>query len=155
MKAGCSGAGGWEGNSHLLSSVCARLWPFVHTMLNLFSHVQLFVTPWTTGCQTPLSMGILQTRRLEWVAMPSSRGSSQPGGQTHKLFNLPKKYKLLYSKVSVRQIGLFFQASYSCPSIALLGEGSWGRAQAWWESKVRSMNNDCCVRGESGDTNAV
>ena len=29
-------------------------------------------------CQAPLSMGILQARILEWVAMPSSRGSSQP-----------------------------------------------------------------------------
>ena len=28
--------------------------------------------------QAPLSMGILQTRILEWVAIPSSRGSSQP-----------------------------------------------------------------------------
>ena len=28
--------------------------------------------------QAPLSMWILQTRILEWVAMPSSRGSSQP-----------------------------------------------------------------------------
>ena len=28
--------------------------------------------------QAPLSMGILQERILEWVAMPSSRGSSQP-----------------------------------------------------------------------------
>ena len=28
--------------------------------------------------QAPLSMGILQARILEWVAMPSSRGSSQP-----------------------------------------------------------------------------
>ena len=27
--------------------------------------------------QAPLSMGILQARILEWVAMPSSRGSSQ------------------------------------------------------------------------------
>ena len=27
--------------------------------------------------------GILQTRILEWVAMPSSRGSSQPRDQTH------------------------------------------------------------------------
>ena len=26
--------------------------------------------------QAPLSMGILQVRILEWVAMPSSRGSS-------------------------------------------------------------------------------
>ena len=28
--------------------------------------------------QAPLSMGILQARILEWVAIPSSRGSSQP-----------------------------------------------------------------------------
>ena len=46
------------------------------------SHVQLFVTPWTVDCQDPLSMGILQARILEWVAMPSSRGSSQPRDQT-------------------------------------------------------------------------
>ena len=39
---------------------------------------QLFVTPWTVYHQAPLSMGILQARILEWVAMPSSRGSSQP-----------------------------------------------------------------------------
>ena len=28
------------------------------------------------ACQAPLSMGILQAKILEWVAMPSSRGSS-------------------------------------------------------------------------------
>ena len=32
--------------------------------------------------QAPLSMRILQTRILEWVAMPSSRGSSQTRDQT-------------------------------------------------------------------------
>ena len=41
-------------------------------------HVQLFVTLWSVAHQAPLSMGILQARILEWVAMPSSRGSSQP-----------------------------------------------------------------------------
>ena len=30
------------------------------------------------GCQAPLSMGILQARILEWVAMSSSRASSLP-----------------------------------------------------------------------------
>ena len=141
---------------HIYWAMCVQaLWPFVHTVLSLFSHVQLFVTPWTMGCQTPLSMGILQARRLEWVATPSSRGSFQPRGKTHKLFNLPKKYQSLYSQVSVWQVDLFFQARYSCPCIALHGEGSWGRVQAWWESMARSMNNDCCVRGESGDTNAM
>ena len=32
----------------------------------------------TVARQAPLSMGILQARIVEWVAMPSSRGSSQP-----------------------------------------------------------------------------
>ena len=32
--------------------------------------------------QAPLSMGILQARILEWVAMPSSRRSSPPRGWT-------------------------------------------------------------------------
>ena len=46
-------------------------------VLSNFSHVRLFVTLWTVSHQAPLSMGILQARILEWVAMPSSRGSSQ------------------------------------------------------------------------------
>ena len=43
--------------------------------LSRFSHVKLFATLWTVVCQAPLSMGILQARILEWVAMPSSRVS--------------------------------------------------------------------------------
>ena len=39
-------------------------------------------TLWTVARQAPLFMGILQARILEWVAMASSRGSSQPKGQT-------------------------------------------------------------------------
>ena len=35
--------------------------------------------PWTVAPKAPLSIGILQARILEWVAMCSSRGSSQPG----------------------------------------------------------------------------
>ena len=41
------------------------------------SRAQLFETPWTVARQAPLSMGILQARILEWVAIPSSKGSSQ------------------------------------------------------------------------------
>ena len=32
--------------------------------------------------RAPLSVGILQARILEWVAMPSPRGSLQPKNQT-------------------------------------------------------------------------
>ena len=41
-----------------------------------FSHVQFFAAPWTVAHEAPLSMGILQARILEWVAIPFSRGSS-------------------------------------------------------------------------------
>ena len=34
------------------------------------------------ACQAPLSMEILQVRIMKWVAMHSSRGSSQPKDQT-------------------------------------------------------------------------
>ena len=54
-------------------SVCAVL-----CCASSLSHVQLFVSPWAVACQAPLSMGILQARILQWVTMPSSRGSSQP-----------------------------------------------------------------------------
>ena len=40
------------------------------------------MTPWTVAHQAPLSMGILQARILEGVAIPFSRGSSQPRDQT-------------------------------------------------------------------------
>ena len=74
-------------------------------LLSHFSRVRLCVTPQTTAHQAPLSLalspqglqsamllcprgfsplsiGILQQRILEWVAMPPSRGSSQPRDQT-------------------------------------------------------------------------
>ena len=35
--------------------------------------VRFFETPWTVAHQTLLSMGILQSRILKWVAMPPSR----------------------------------------------------------------------------------
>ena len=49
-----------------------------YVVLSRSSHIQLFETLWTVAHQVPLSMQILQARTLEWVDMPSSRGSSQP-----------------------------------------------------------------------------
>ena len=45
----------------------------VHTVASIMS---FSATLWTVAHQAPLSTGILQARALEWVAMPSSRGSS-------------------------------------------------------------------------------
>ena len=48
----------------------------IHTcVLSHFSHVQLFVTPWTMAPGSSVH-GILQTRVLEWVSTPSSRPTS-------------------------------------------------------------------------------
>ena len=51
-------------------------------MLSHFSCIQLFAIPWTIAHQASLSVGILQARILEWVALPSSRGSSWPSNWT-------------------------------------------------------------------------
>ena len=42
------------------------------------SRVRLFVTPRTGACQAPPSMGFFQARKLEWVFISFSRGSSRP-----------------------------------------------------------------------------
>ena len=47
----------------------------------LLSHVWLCATPWVVPRQAPLSMGILQARILEWVAVSFSRGFAQPRDQ--------------------------------------------------------------------------
>ena len=55
----------------LFSSMCCAM----------LSHVRLFPTPWVVAFQAPLSMEILQAKILEWVAMTSSRRSSQTRDQ--------------------------------------------------------------------------
>ena len=56
MDTGGEGEGGtnWEMRIDVYTLCCAVLSRF-------------FATPWTVDHQTPLSMGILQARTLEWV----------------------------------------------------------------------------------------
>ena len=64
----------------LLPNVC-----LTNTLSPLFMAVLCLITQscltlwdtWTAAHQAPLSTGILQARILEWVAIPSSKGSSQ------------------------------------------------------------------------------
>ena len=58
---------------------------------NLLSCIWLFATPWTIVRQAPLSMGILQARILEWVAIPFFRGSSQPRTPALQADSLPSE----------------------------------------------------------------
>ena len=63
--------------THSISEEC------VCVCVHVCCRVQLFATPGLQPAKAPLSMGILQTRILEWVATSSSRGSSWPRDWTH------------------------------------------------------------------------
>ena len=65
----------WDNADHFCKYIVQGEWKSL-------SGVWLFVTPWTTICQAPLPMRIFQARILEWVAMPSSKGSSQAKNRT-------------------------------------------------------------------------
>ena len=52
-------------------------WCAVLCCVYLLSLVWPFAVPCMAACQAPLFIGILQARILEWVAMPSTNGSSQ------------------------------------------------------------------------------
>ena len=60
----------------MLISVSAE--PSGVCVLSCFSRVQLCASLFTEAHQASLSMGILQARILEWVAMPFSKQSAQP-----------------------------------------------------------------------------
>ena len=57
-------------------------------VLNCFSCVWLFVTPWTVACQAPLSVGF--SRQEYWSGLPCSPPGdlSDPGGNPHLLIYL-------------------------------------------------------------------
>ena len=67
-------------SKELTESDSRKLSPSSELFWRLLSCVWLFATPWTIAPQAPLL--ILQARIQEWVAMPSSRASSQPRDQT-------------------------------------------------------------------------
>ena len=55
-----------------------------HLRWSCFSYVQLFVTLWTIALTNSSVPGILQTRILEWISIPTSFGvSSQPRNPAH------------------------------------------------------------------------
>ena len=59
-----------------------RSYVYVHAC-SVSSVMSNSATLWTVAHQALLSMGILQARILEWVDMPSSRGSFWPRNWTH------------------------------------------------------------------------
>ena len=84
-------------------------------VLSRFSCVWLCVTPWTVACQSPLNMGILQAGILEWVAMPSSGGSSRPRDWTCFSYVSCIDWRVLYHQRHLGRVGILpFKARSIC-----------------------------------------
>ena len=89
------------------------------SVLNLFSHVQLFVIPWTVARQAPLSMGF--SRQEYWSGLPCC----PPG-------NLPNPGIKSASLMSPALAGSFFTTSATwralvlCYLILYIGVRVWG-----------------------------
>ena len=71
----CDNLEGWVGRE-VVEGVQEGRGHMYACMLSHISCVRLFATLWTVAHRAALPMEILEARILEWVAMPSSRGSS-------------------------------------------------------------------------------
>ena len=116
----------------ILFSICFYMWPLVYLfifscplstrwvksqppyqplnglcVLTHFNHVQLVETLWTVAHQAPLSMGILQARILEWVAISSFRDLLNPGIEPRspalagKFFTTSTTWFIIWSKIVI------------------------------------------------------
>ena len=54
-------------------------------VLSLFSHVQLFVTPWTVALQAPLSIGY--SRQEYWSGLPCTSPGELPDSGIESMSN--------------------------------------------------------------------
>ena len=77
----------WREDPGLLSRPCRKRRPSAREDGGIkFHEASAVLSRSTVDCialQAPLSIGILQARILEWVAISSSTGSSRPRDRTH------------------------------------------------------------------------
>ena len=94
------------------------------------SHVQLFRNPWTVPHQDPLTMGILQARILEWVAISFSRGifltqGSKPGLLHCRQTLYPLSHQGSHHEISAFMKGVSQVALVIKNPSADAGDGDW------------------------------
>ena len=141
-----------------------KAWIFyVVVVVQSLCHVWLFVTPWTVTCQAPKAVGFFWARILEWVAISSCGGSSQPRDQTQvsciagRFFTTepPGKpgfsiyiYDLQRSSAVGWILVLFEITVGSGKPERLLLQGGWWE---WWTCalKMTSSCRHCTVLGKS------
>ena len=85
-----------EGKAQQSCCLCVCVFACVCVCVHAISHVQLFATPWIVAPQAPLSMGILQARILERIAISYSRGIFPTRDRTRLLHLLHWQAHCLY-----------------------------------------------------------
>ena len=97
---------------------------YVHASLiiqGICLHKMKIVSEWVKVVQSCLTLcnpmdctvhGILQARILEWVAFPSSRGSSQPRNRTQVSHLAGRGYMVVYSSKFTLKAGIFIHVNY-------------------------------------------
>ena len=109
-----------------------------------------FATLWTAAHQAPLSMGILQARILEWVAISFSRGSSWPRDGTrgdwetnlglHKLGSSSGRWLTPYPLLLISLIQhLTWYVWYECGWHFHLGFSELGQGPVWATHCLRDL----------------
>ena len=80
-------------------------------VLSHFSRIRLFVTPWTTAHQGPLSMGILRQEYWEWVVMTLPGNLPDPGIESRMslvlaggFFTTSATWHILISKLAMVEV---------------------------------------------------
>ena len=66
-------------DSTFMKSLGFSMYVIYACMLSHFSHVRLFVTPWTVPHQAPLSMGFLRQEYWSGLPLPSPGDLPDPG----------------------------------------------------------------------------
>ena len=106
------------------------------TVLSL-SVVSDSANPRTVALQAPLSMGNLKARILEWVAMPSSSGSSQSrdqaqvshiAGEFFPIWAIREALTNRYGNINQKCSDTSFHIHYDAvmePNLGLLTQGDW------------------------------
>ena len=113
--------------------------------------IDSFATPWTVACRSSVH-GILQARILEWVAISSSRGSSQPRDQTQvsciagRFFTIwANREALVYWSVLVNIWSFIQNSELTCYQ-------GWRGWMDWWVGWVEKIRKSYSGRGFPGGT---
>ena len=132
-------AGTWQGAVRGIAKSRTRLSDFTFTFYfnalekAMATHFCVYVcsvmsnslwAPWSIACQSPYAYGILQTRILPWVAMPSSRGSSRPKDQT--CISCVSRFgrRILYHQHHMISYATAVKSLQSCPTLCDPIDGS-------------------------------